>query len=113
MSTVKSDNIVYVSVTQGDTLRLSVDLNGSTGDVDITGWTWRATVRHPDGTTATPMTTEVTDAAAGILEISLSPEQTSGLGVADYDWDVEATDTFDDVRTLVVGRLRVREDVSP
>jgi hypothetical protein len=113
MTHIKGDDIVYVSTTRGDSLRLSVDLDAATGDVDITGWTWKATVRDPDEVKLVPMTIEVTDVSAGILELSLSPAQTAEMLPADYDFDLEATDTFADVRTLVVGQLRVREDISP
>jgi len=113
MSHLDTDNIVYVSCVQGDTLRLTVDLDAATGEVDITGWEWKATVRHPGTDALTPMTINVTGPTEGILEISLSPAQTAALAPGDFDWDLEATDTNADVRTLVLGQLRIREDVSP
>jgi len=105
-------NVVHVAVTQGDTLRLVVDLDAASGEIDITGWTWRCDASYSGGLVLQPMTVEVTDPAKGVLELSLSPEQTAAMMAVDYSWDLEATDTADDVRTLVTGRLRIRSDVT-
>lgn len=103
---------VYVAVTRGDTLRLTVDLDASSGEVDVTDWLWLCQLRTAGGTLAGPMTVEVVEASKGVLELSLTAAQTAALAVADYDWDLQATDTDANVRTLVSGKLRVRADVS-
>ena len=112
MSCETIDETVYVSVRQGDSLLLGVDLDGATGEC-----------RHHRLALGVPasrrrgwglrriMTPTPTDLPAGLLELSLSPEQTAALAPADYDWDLQAADLNLDVRTLVVGRLRVREQV--
>lgn len=103
---------VYVAVTRGDTLRLTVDLDAESGEVDITGWSWLCQIKDASGTLAASMTVEPVDPTKGVLELSLSAPETSTIAPADYDWDLQATDGGGDVRTLLTGHLRVREDVS-
>jgi hypothetical protein len=103
---------VYVSVTRGDTMRLIVDLGAGSGEIDVTGWSWLCQVRDAEGALVETMTVEVVEAGKGVLELMLSAEQTATMQAQDYVWDLQATDAASDVRTLVRGQLRVREDVS-
>jgi hypothetical protein len=107
-----NSDAVNVAIIRGDTLRLAVDLDAESGDIDVTGWSFLCQLRDAAGGVAATMSTEVLDALKGILQLSLTPGQTGALAPADYAWDLQAQDTAADVRTLVAGKLRVRADVS-
>lgn len=95
-------------------MRLGVTLADEAGaPVDVTGWSWLSQLRtDPDDVALVAIQVEVTDATKGQLELSLAPELTAALPTRDYVWDLEARDTANDVKTVLNGQLRVREDVS-
>lgn len=106
-------NTVHIAIKRGDTLRLIVDLDGlDTTDVDITGWVWLCQLRDSADALVTSLSVTVTDPAKGVLELGLSSVETAALTVADYSFDLQATDTTPDVRTLLYAQLRIRSDVS-
>lgn len=110
-TTTGADSTVYVSAYRGDDIDLDVALFGAAGQgLDITGWSWAAQLRDSAGVLVADWTVLVTDAVAGELSLMLTAAQTSGLALADFDWDLQATDTSASVKTLVVGRLRLKED---
>jgi hypothetical protein len=111
-NTSTDTNIVAVTVTRGDTLRLKVELLGAGGSVSVENWTWLCQLRDSSDTVVGDFTVTVTDSARGLLELFLPAGKTSTLEVADYSWDLQGTDDTGDVRTLVNGRLRVHADVS-
>src|SRR4051794_37521134 len=106
-----TDSTVYVSAFRGDDIDLDVALFGATAaPLDVTGWSWAAQLRDAAGALVAAWTVLVTDPPAGELSLMLTAAQTTGLALADYDWDLQATDTGGGVKTLVVGRLRLKED---
>lgn len=109
--TTTHDNTVYVSRYRGDTLRLTVDLDGDS-EVDVTGWTWLAQVRDTTGALVQTMTVTPVDPLNGVVAVELTAEQTGAMPVGDHPFDVEATDTDGGTRTVVVGKLRIRQDTS-
>ena len=110
-TTTGADSTVYVSAYRGDDINLDVALFGADEQpLDITGWTWAAQLRDSAGGLVADWTVLVTDAAAGELSLTLASATTTGLALADYDWDLQATDAVGGVKTLIVGRLRIKED---
>lgn len=112
--TQSTDNTVAVAITRGDTMRLRVTLtDADDAPVDVTGWSWQCQLRiDPDDDALVTIMVEVVDGVGGRLELSLAPDLTAALPVRDFVWDLEARDGNDDVRTVLTGQLRVREDVS-
>lgn len=113
-TTADTTNDVAVWLYRGDTMRLLVELRDASGaPVDITGWTFVSQLRPTaDDPSSVPIAITVNDPTSGSLQLELAPVVTAALTVRDYAFDVEATDTTDDVKTLIVGQLRVKEDVS-
>lgn len=108
----KTDETVYVAVPRGDSLFLTVRLGTDSGAADVTGWTWLAQVRDQADVLAATFTVTPTDPTNGVVELTLSPAETGAMTPGDYRWDLQGTDQNADVRTLAVGKLRIREDVS-
>jgi len=107
-------NDIAVVLYRGDTMRLLVELrNASGGLVDITGWTWQSQLRmSADDVDSVPIAITITDPTVGTLQLELASVVSAALTPRDYVFDVEATDGDDNVKTLVVGQLRVKEDVT-
>jgi hypothetical protein len=104
---------VNVAVKRGDTLRLRVELSDKSGQpIDVTGWGWRCQLRAADDTLAGDIDVAVLDAPKGALELSIDHLDTAALALADYRFDLEATDVASDVRTVLTGALRVQADVT-
>ena len=103
------DRLVYVAAYGGDDIDLTVTLRDADGQpVDVDGWIWLAQIRDTDDTLIDEFT--VTEVEPGVLLLSLGAADSAVMGAADYRWDLQAT--ADEVRTLVEGRLRIRQDVS-
>src|SRR3954468_22535436 len=110
---VTTGGTVAVVVKRGDTMRLRVELSDKDGaPVDVTGWSWRCQLRAANDTVAGDITVTVTDAPQGVLELSIDAADTALLALADYRFDVEATDLAADVRTVLDGAVRISADVT-
>ncbi len=109
----ETDTVVYVTCWRGDDVDLDVRfLDADDKLLDVTGWSWLGQLRDAaDALAATWAVTEM-DPANGYVLMSLDDSVTVGLAVGDFDWDLEGTDGEGTVKTLVVGRLRLKEDVS-
>lgn len=110
--TTETDSTVYVSAFRGDSVELTVQFFDAAGQpLDVSGWSWLAQVRDDaDALIATFDLYEADDTSTVLL--SLSDEVTVGMVVADFDWDLQGTDDGGSTKTLVTGRLRLKEDVS-
>ena len=113
-TTTGTSNQIAVSLKRGDTMRLLVELLDDTGaPVDVTGWSWLSQLRiTPDDTDSVVIAVTVPDPPGGSVQLELDPAVTAALPIADYVFDLEATDGGGAVKTLIDGQLRVREDVS-
>ena len=121
------------------TLPGAVDMVGIRGDkwgpiefeaqsaLDLSGRTWVAQVRATRDRPAevlAEMVVDDTDAATGIIRVSILPEESTNLvtgeaagfesGKATYYWDVQATLDSDptDVKTWFGGKVKVVGDVA-
>lgn len=113
VSTATGTDEVLVGIYRGDTLRLTTTLTGAAdAPVDVTGWGWRCQLRKADDTLAGDLAVNVVDAPGGRLELYMDQLDTAQLDLADYVFDVEATDVGANVRTLLTGKLRIRGDVT-
>lgn len=52
------------------------------------------------------------DATNGILNLVIVPAYTDPLDIGSYHYDLQEVDTSDDVRTLLLGKVRVKQDVT-
>lgn len=108
---VGEDNTVYVSAFRGDTVELDVTFYDVAGEpLDISNWVWACELRDAADVVVTNF--GVYDAGPGSLLLELTDVTTAGLAVADYAWDLEGTDDETNVKTLVRGQLRIKEDVT-
>lgn len=90
-----------------------MDLAGSPTIKDLSGWTIRGHVRRGfDASTFTGFSGQVVDSANGIVEISLTAEQTAALLVdVGYVYDVKLIRKSSCVR-LIEGTIKVRPEVT-
>lgn len=103
---------VLVQTYQGDSVRFTATFTDAADKpIDVTGWTWLAQLRAADDTLAGAYVVDVTNATDGVLVLTLTEAQTTAMPLGDLLWDVEANDGTD-TRTVLNGKLRVREDVS-
>ena len=93
----------------GDPARLELTVRDTLGaPVDLSGRTWLAQWREsPSAPDAVPITADTTDAATGILVLSLTAEQTRAMTRGGV-WDVQHVGGS----TLVYGTTTWRRDVS-
>lgn len=98
---------IAVSLPVGDTFLLQVDLTDEDRQpVDVTGWTWESQLFDADGAVVTDIEVIVINpAAGGVVEMTTD---TDGLPLADYTFNLRATDTDDDDKTLFDGKLRIK-----
>jgi len=97
--TVTDADGAAVNLTNAD-LRFTAKSSASDADVD-------AIIAKTDGAGIT-----VTDAAGGVLAVTLSPGDTSALTVPQtLVWDLQVTDALGAVQTLAYGALRIIADI--
>lgn len=108
---------LYVGDTR--TWRTTVYEDDGTTPMDLTGKTWLAQVRANDGASSTVMATftvDSTDAATGVLVLTLPAAEAANLvkeseGEKKPAWDLQGTEAGE-VRTYLRGKVTVRGDVS-
>jgi len=93
-----------LSVRGGDRLSAEIDFN----PISLTGSTMAATISSlVGGNTLASMTTTLTDAAAGKVNVSLTGTQTVDLPRGTYRWDLTATDAASVRRSYLTGFVEV------
>lgn len=103
-----------ISTTRGDTVTIVVTMttNGTT-PINITGRTYSSMVRanYDDVTPAATFTCTITNAANGVLTLTLSATQTAVLQANNYVWDLQE-DASGVVTTVISGAFIVLPDVT-
>lgn len=105
---------VNLTETRGDSWALTVTFTDEGGyPVDVSADSWRAEIKaRPDDVDAlAAWTVDDTDAAEGILVLTLAAADSADLPARVLHFDVEGT-TGDVVRTWLVGAVEVVADVS-
>ena len=89
---------------RGDTFTATVDFN-----FDVTGYTWEAAIRSTvTGSPLETFTVTVTNAAGGVLQLSLSAAETGEIPAGVYGWTLVGTNAGT-VRTYLSGFVEVSE----
>ena len=109
--------IANLTIDQGATFSSTVTVKDSNGDAfNLTGHTVEAKMALGYGSTRTrtTITSSVSNALEGIIQLSLTPAQTAALDApARYVYDVEITLTADSTVTRVIeGIITVRPNVT-
>jgi hypothetical protein len=100
----------------GDSVTVSFTFTDASGNpLDMSG-TWSAQVRSAPGAADPPLAVfgvDTTQAASGVIVISLDDEATAALPIATtLAWDLEQQTGTDTVRTTHRGSVTVTEDVT-
>ena len=112
--------VLDLYIHQGDTYRRQFTIWADatkTAAVDITGWSFLAQLRigaaDDNPTPAATFDTFMVDAASGIFEMVLYPEDSLTLDpeVLHY-WDLQVTTAASDVLTLMTGQVTVGAEFS-
>jgi len=104
-----------LSVDQGSDFSAEVVVEDSTGNVaNLTGFTGAGQIRKTySSSTATNFVVVVTNAAAGLLTLSLANAVTNAMKSGRYVYDVEITETSNGEKTRVVeGQLTINPGVT-
>jgi hypothetical protein len=86
-----TNDLPFVYQSRSYTLRLTIK-DKATGDpIDLTGSTFASQLRRYRSSTdvAAAFTFDLTNAATGVVVMSLSPAQTAALAPGPYRWDVD------------------------
>jgi hypothetical protein len=100
---------------QGDDWSTELTVADAGGDpIDMTGYTFLAQARTAPGaaTVAFTFTVDTTDAATGILVLTVADTVTDDLEPGRYFWDLQWTDGAGAVRTILAGIVTVLAEVS-
>tara|TARA_B100001079_G_scaffold112534_1_gene96799 strand:+ start:180 stop:518 length:339 start_codon:yes stop_codon:yes gene_type:complete len=104
-----------LSVDQGSDFSAEVVVEDSTGNVaNLTGFTGAGQIRKTySSSTATNFVVVVTNAAGGLLTLSLANAVTNAMKSGRYVYDVEITETSSGEKTRVVeGQLTINPGVT-
>ena len=104
-----------LSVDQGTDFSAEVIVEDSNGDVaNLTGYTGAGQIRKTyTSSTATNFGVVVTNAAAGLLTLTLSNTVTNAMKAGRYVYDVEITQTSNGEKTRVVeGQVTINPGVT-
>lgn len=107
--------ISNLSVNVGATFDQSFTLADASSDsaLDLTGYAHSAALRkHFLATTSTPFQTTVTDAAGGVISVSMGSTLTSTLKPGRYVYDVQLTRPNGSKSIAVEGNILVRAGIS-
>jgi hypothetical protein len=105
-----------ITIYQGDTYGHTISItNDATPPVatNVTGRTFAAQLRRYPGsdTPAATFAVDMTDAATGVVQLSLTATQTAALTAGPYAWDVHMI-TGSSVLTLFAGEAVVTAEVT-
>lgn len=99
-----------LSIYEGDDFVLVVSIVDEAGAaVDITGFTYEAVVLDSAGAVSATATASVTNAAGGLVKVSLTDVQTDTLS-GRLNWKLTQTDAGSLVRTLLRGYITIVAD---
>lgn len=103
-----------IEIYQGDTYSHEVRISNSAGNrINITGRTYSAQIRKikTSDTITISFTTEITDAANGVLNFRLSASETTNLPIGNYYYDLQEINGAS-VLTLLAGKVVVKKEVT-
>lgn len=93
-----------LDIVQGDSLSVSIDFDRS-----LVGYTVDASVLStPARAVIVPLTTTLVSAGDGIVGVSLTAQQTAGLPVGTYLWELTWLSDGNEKRKVMAGYLEVR-----
>lgn len=99
---------------QGDDWSFPATLKDQAGAaIDLTGYTFLAQARtRASAGVAFTLTVTVTDAANGVVTVTVDAATTADIGPGTYVWDLQWTDAAGDIRTILAGTITVLPEVS-
>ncbi|MEQ1709442.1 MAG: hypothetical protein ABL864_14035 [Terricaulis sp.] len=101
---------------RGDTwARLQLTYTDALGDpIDVSDRSWSAQIkRNPEDTTAAAeIDFDITDAANGVVPMSIPAATTAAMTPGLYVWDCQETGASGAVTTIVAGAVTVRSDTT-
>lgn len=110
-----ADNIIDIVINQKASFEVTLTVKDGASALNLTGYTTAAKLKNdfntPDAQ-AISFTSSVTNAAAGQMKISLTPEQTANLGLQRYFYDVAITSGAGFKTRVAEGVVRVSGGVS-
>lgn len=104
--------VLDYTVVQGDDFVDTYTITENAAELDMSAYTLAATVNSSALPAPVPMTVDTTDAASGIVVVSLTDTQTSALTVGLHDWDFQWTDNDGKIRTVLAGTFKVIPQVT-
>jgi len=110
-----ADNIIDIVINQKASFEVTLTVKDGASALNLTGYTTAAKLKNdfntPDAQ-AISFTSSVTNAAAGQIKISLSPDQTANLSLQRYFYDVTITSGAGFKTRIAEGTVKVSGGVS-
>jgi hypothetical protein len=106
--------ISNLTVDQGSTFRATVDITDSDGNpLNLTGYTSAGQIRKSYySLTAIDFTTNIINETSGVIEISLTSEQTDAMRSGRYVYDIEITSAGGEITRVLEGQVEVTPGVT-
>lgn len=105
--------VLDLTIYRGDNTNFRVTLTDTvTGDplvLPLTGWRAQVRVTRASDDVLFTITVDATDAATGVVDLSIVGTDTASISVDSAFWDLENTDTD---RTYLAGKIRLKGQVS-
>ncbi|OIU84609.1 hypothetical protein [Microbacterium sp. AR7-10] len=101
-----------LSIYAGDTYaaRFAFTVEGQPFPLPATGW--RAQARpNPHSETVIELTVDATEAAGGIITLTIPAAETEGIGFPKGVWDLQHADGLN-ISTWISGRVTIEKDVT-
>ena len=110
-----ADNIIDIVINQKASFEVTLTVKDGASALNLTGYSPSAKIKNdfntPDSQ-AISFTSSVTNAAAGQMKISLSPDQTANLSLQRYYYDVTITSGAGFKTRIAEGVVKVSGGVS-
>lgn len=110
-----ADNIIDIIINQKASFQVTYNVKDGASALNLTGYTSAAKLKTDFNTPddqAISFTTSITNAAAGSIQISLSPTQTANLSLQRYFYDVTITSNTGFKTRVAEGVVKVSGGVS-
>ena len=109
VTTNKLRAVIRLGLIAGDDFEATLTATEGGEAKDLSGQTFTAQVRPAPGsdTLTATFSVDATDAATGVLVVSLANSVTDAIPPGEYAWDLRGVDGDDKVKTIMAGTLDV------
>jgi hypothetical protein len=99
---------------RGDTFKKSLTITDGTNPINITGSTIKFTIKEANDaeTNLVQVTATLTSPTLGEAQIIVSKELMEAVSVGNFPYDIEWTNATGERTTILIGTIKIEQDVS-